>query len=216
MKRKKFRLSDSDKESLKAAVSRAEGKTSGEIVPFIVSSSGDYLWVHLFWALGGGLAAWPILWKVASSGHFAMGMAELVLGQWAGVIIGAMIPLIPWVKRMSVPAGVLNRNVHRAVMASFVGAGLTETKDRTGVLLYLSVFERRIQILAEKGINEKMPKGYWQSHVDKIVKGIHSGRPAQVLCEVIDQIGDQLASTFPRAADDVNELSDEVHLEPAD
>ncbi len=216
MKRKKIKLSQAEKDRLKEAVRKAESKTSGEIVPFIVASSGDYLWVHLVWALAGAMAGTFAIWCQSTYSHFALTFGEMALILWSGVLIGALLPLIPFLKRISVSKTVLTRNVNREVMASFVGAGLTETKDRTGVLIYLSVFERRIQILADKGINSKAPKNYWQSHVDAVVKGIHSGRPSEVLSEVIEEIGEQLSASFPRAADDVNELSDEIRLEPAD
>lgn len=216
MKRKKVRLTPTEKERLKSAVHKAESMTSGEIVPFIVSASDGYLWVHLLWGFAGWISSCLLIWGRSAYAHWALDFGEILIFQWVGVIVGILIPLVPTIRRLSVPKSVLNHNVHREVLASFVGAGLTETRHRTGVLIYLSIFERRIQILADKGINSKTPQGYWQSHVDTIVKGIHSGRPAEVLAEVIEKIGEQLSESFPRSADDVNELSDEVHLAPAD
>ncbi len=214
MKRKRIRLTVAEQDRIKAAVRKAESQTSGEIVPFIVASSDDYAWVHLVWGIAGWIGSCFILLFLRSHSQWALELGQILLIQWSGVVMGAMFPLVPIIKRSSIPKSVLHHSVHREVMASFVSAGLTETAHRTGILIYLSVLERRIEILADKGIDSKTPKGYWQSHVDTIVKGIHSGRPAEVLAEVIEKIGQELATAFPRSADDINELSDEIHTEP--
>jgi putative membrane protein len=216
MKRKKFRLTKEEMTQIKSAVKEAEMKTSGEIVPFIVAQSDEYWWVHGIWAGLGWVIVTTIVYCLSFRTDEVLPIANLFFYQSAGVLFGLSIALLPAVKRITIPKAVRAHNVHREVMASFVGAGLPETKHRTGVLLYLSVLERRVEILADKGIHDKLSNEYWQSHVDKIVKGIHAGTPVHVICEVISHIGGELAEAFPRHADDVNELSDEVHLSPED
>lgn len=216
MKRKKFKLSQEELTRIKSAVKEAELKTSGEIVPFIVAQSDDYWWVHGIWAGLGWFVVTALVYFLSLKTDDVLPIANLVFYQSAGVLFGLSLALIPAVKRITIPKAVRAHRVHREVLASFVGAGLPETKHRTGVILYLSVLERRIEILADRGIHEKLSNQYWQDHVDRIVKGIHSGTPVQVICEVISHIGGELAESFPRHSDDVNELSDEVHLSPED
>jgi putative membrane protein len=208
----KIRISESDKGRIKAAVHAAEMRTSGEIVPLLVASSGDYSWVHWLWALGGWLVASVVAWVLTARSPWALSVPETLFSQCIGMGVGFILAGIPWIKRRSLPRPMVAHQVHQRCLADFVALGLHQTKHRTGILIYLSKFERRVEILADSGIHAKTSEGYWQSHVDKIVAGLQSGTQVDVLCEVIRVIGEKLAEHFPRHSGDVNELSDEVRI----
>ena len=91
-------------------------------------------------------------------------------------------------------------------------SGVYNTKDRTGILIFISILERRVELLADSGINEKIPQGKWQNIVDNIIQGIKEKNVTAHLIESINDCGDLLAQHFPIQPDDVNELSDEIDI----
>ena len=80
------------------------------------------------------------------------------------------------------------------------------TRDETGILIFVSVFEHRVWVLADRGINAKVDPGQWDSIVAHIVSGIKDGRQADAICEAVKEVGGILARHFPVKADDVDEL----------
>jgi putative membrane protein len=92
---------------------------------------------------------------------------------------------------------------------SFLEQGVTETRDRSGVLLFLSEAERRVELLADRGIHERVGTEDWQMLVNDVVKAIREGRPGAGIAGAVDAIGARLAQHFPPRSDDVNELADE-------
>ncbi|RCK79422.1 MAG: hypothetical protein OZSIB_0062 [Candidatus Ozemobacter sibiricus] len=85
-----------------------------------------------------------------------------------------------------------------------------ETAQRNGVLFYLAVGSRAFAILADEGINLKVPPGFWDSIRDKAIAEFREGRFKDGLLAGVRAAGEQLAAWFPRQADDRNELSDTI------
>jgi putative membrane protein len=89
-------------------------------------------------------------------------------------------------------------------------SGVYDTRDRTGILIFISALEHRVELLADKGINEKIPGEKWDSIVHHIVNGIKSGALVKHLTESISRCGELLAEHYPIQPDDVNELKDDM------
>lgn len=98
---------------------------------------------------------------------------------------------------------------HRAEK-EFVKLGIQNTRDRTGVLIMVSLEERMVQVLAGSGINSVVPESTWPDMVQCIVEGIKAGNTAQGISAAVAAIGTLLAEHFPLKSDDSNELSDSV------
>ncbi len=98
--------------------------------------------------------------------------------------------------------------VERAAFSHFYAAGLQATRDANGVLIYISVLERRVWILGDRGINEKIPQQTWQEFVKRLTTGISEKQQGAALCAIIEEIGSLLRTHFPPKDDDRNELSD--------
>ena len=79
-------------------------------------------------------------------------------------------------------------------------------RDETGILVFISVFEHKVWILADRGINEKVSEDQWDDIVKIIVDGIKHNRPAESICEAVAKIGDLLKMHFPIGRDDTDEL----------
>jgi len=183
------------------AVQEAERRTSGEIVPAIVDQSHDYAGVRaaaaaLFaFATGAAVLAAPldpVLW-----------LPPLQLAAFAG---GWLLSGRRALLRRLIPARVCTEAVARAARLAFLEHGLVETRERTGILIYISLLEHRVLVLADRGIDPLVEDGTWDGVVDRVLDGIRSGRAEEGLCAAIRLCGDLLAARFPRRDDDRDEL----------
>lgn len=98
--------------------------------------------------------------------------------------------------------------VHQRARREFASMGIGNTADRTGILIMLSLKERRVEVLADKGINDKVKA--WEEVVEIIVSNIKQGKQAAGIIQAVEFVGKILAEHFPRKKDDTNELSDEI------
>lgn len=202
-------FSKDDRKKIEGAVKAAESRTSGEIVPVIVPSSGDYSRVgHRLGLLGlilGSAMAFGLHWK-----YPFLDYSFLIGVQLLGWVVGWSLGQLPSLIRAFLPKSLLQEEVHEAALASFVKYGLHHTKDRTGILIFISLLEHRVEILADSGIHEKVGEGYWKEEVEKIVVGIRKGHAGDSLVQVIGEIGAKLSENFPASSADRNEISNEL------
>ncbi len=92
----------------------------------------------------------------------------------------------------------------------FGALGMARTAARNGVLIYLAVRERTFAIIGDEGIDRVVPTGFWEETKDVMAGYFREGKFVEGVIHGIESAGAHLASYFPRAADDVNELSDEI------
>lgn len=205
-------LSREELAHLKTAVALAEAKTSGEIVPVIAGRSLHSHGFASFLGFMGLLSGTATALWMAHFHPFVFEVRYLLAFQALGLIAGFSLGRSGFVLR-ALAGQWLEQAVQDAAKLAFLRYGLFNTKDRTGVLIFISVFERKVVILADKGINEKVSKDYWHIEVQKIIAGIREGRRGDAIASVIQEIGAKLAANFPRSGDDKNELSDRVRLQ---
>ena len=207
-------FSDADLERVRAAVNDAEGITSGEIVPYVVVASDDYE---------------ATSWKGAALGSLVGALGAVVLhrslGLWGGPIdywiaappfLGAALgylvtTALPGLKRSLIPDETQEVRVRRRAMAAFLEEEVFRTRERTGILLFVSLFEHRVVVLGDEGINRRVEESDWQEVVDRTVRGIREGRAGDALVEAIEMCGRLLQRRgVERRDDDTDELSDEL------
>jgi len=198
-------LRDEALRSIESAVRTAEARTSGEIVPLVVDRSDSYATIRGAWAAFAAFAS-----------GIAMLYTPLDVIPWLPVVQAAAFVLVYLgagqrdVLRALVPAAIRDASTQRAACLAFVEQGLTNTRDRTGVLLFVSLLEHRVIVLADRGIDSRVEPGTWDGVVERIVSGIRERHAEVGLCEAIETCGRVLAERFPRGADDVNELEDRL------
>lgn len=209
-------FSDQDREAIRAATAEAEGRTGGEIVSYAVERCDAYeeaAWKGaalgaLALALAAGLAhwlgafwgGWGLLWITLPAGAGAA--AGFALGTW-----------VPGLQRRLVTPEVLEQRVARRAAVAFVDEEVFATRDRTGVLLFLALFEHRVVVLADSGINARVEPAAWEAISEGIARGIREGRPAAALVEAIGACGRLLEEKgVARRPDDVDELGDELRV----
>lgn len=192
-----------------ATVQEAERRTSGEIVPMVVSASHDYpaatIAATLSFALPSGLFISGIISK-----NLWMGTSNT----WIFITLTAIIYLIlyPLISRTKIlKALFLNPNtveteVRNSALAAFYSEKLYKTKNENGILIYISVLEKKVWFLADANINSKIKQQEWDSIVDELTKGIKCGEQAAAICKAITQTGEILQHHFPLEENDKNEL----------
>lgn len=196
-------FSQEEQENIELAVKQAESRTSGEIVPMIVDSSYDYPRAELIGAgtlaLGTGLI---VSWLFGNESIWWFAPAFIV----AFPLFQVLIRRCPGLKRRLIAPAELTEEVREKAVVSFIEQGLHETRDRTGILILISLFEHRVQVLADSGIDAKVPSRTWDEIVAMIVAGLKSGQTAAAVCEAVERCGDLLEEHFPRKTDDSDEL----------
>ena len=163
MRADKFFTND-EQERIRQAVSAAESKTSGEIVPMLVTSSARYTEVELLGLIAGlfaGMLA-EFFWGDPWGSHY------FNLWPVLGALVGFLICRVSTVKRLLSSQQRIADAVHVLALASFTEQGLHYTKDHTGILLFVSLLEHRVEMLADRGINEKVEPGTWDEVVARI------------------------------------------------
>ena len=88
--------------------------------------------------------------------------------------------------------------------------GMTKTKERNGVLIYLCFTRKQIAILGDQGINEKVPEGYWDELYHSMATAFRNGNYCLGICESVQRVGEKLSMHFPVNQDNPNELSNEI------
>lgn len=202
-------LSDQDRKKIENSVKEAEKHTSGEIVPMVVSRSYHYPMSDV---LGGFVFAFPVSLILTYIIGGWLWIGDFNLWLFLGIItvlfilFHQVIKRTIGLKRLFISAREIDEEVEEAAITSFFREGLYRTRDETGILLFISVFEHRVWVLADRGINEKVKKGQWDEIVSMIIDGIKNNNQADAISKAIDEMGGILKEHFPVKADDTNEL----------
>ena len=194
-------LSDFDRARIKNAVAEAEKKTAGEIFTVVARESDDYRFIPILWAtLIALVVPLPLIFLTL------LPASLIFLIQLAVFVILALALSHPTVKPHVIPHGVLHGAVRTLSVQQFLAHGLHTTEQRTGVLIFVSLMERRAEIIADAGISAKVDDAVWQAAMEKLVGEIRAGRLADGLIAAIETTGTVLARHFPQGANDRNEL----------
>lgn len=213
-------LTTSELSRLREAVNKAEARTSGEIVPYVVKQSDSYPEAVLKGAMAGATTALLIAVLIFNFydgwgfGWLHTGWGTGLLAIVAGAAGGILVAVLPPIRRVFAGTGRLVRSVHLNAMKAFVEEEIFKTRDRTGILLFISVFEHRIEVLGDTGINAKVSSEEWVEVVEHIRDGIKRGRLVEGLIEGIEMCGRLLEkSGVEIRPDDKNELPDAVRFQ---
>jgi putative membrane protein len=205
-----------DMAAIESAVCEAESACGGEIVPYVVDASDAYpgaLWTAA--ALGAVAAPLAAAGLVAWLDPWGLWPLWMTLPPLAGAGVGWLAARwIEPLRRALVPAPVAERRVAQRAAAAFLAEELFLTRDRTGILLFVSLFEHRVVVLADEGIDRRVPAGAWDEVVADTVAGLRAGRHGAALVAGVARLGELLAEHgVDRADDDRDELANRVRRE---
>lgn len=204
-------MSPEDHARITAAVQAAEGRTAGEIYCVVARSSGDYFFAAaLTLTLAIVIISLPVVWLLDRWWYqltpLALGIAQLV----AIASALAVLALFPALRIHFVPHRQRFRQAHDNAMRQFLGRNIHITAARTGVLLFVSLAERYAEVMADSGINQKVPQETWNGVVAGLIAHARSGDVADGFVDAVATVGALLAEHFPVGSGDLNELDDHV------
>lgn len=220
-----MQLSDRDHAKVSTAIAAAEAATNGEIVAVATPLSDPYHDVALHWALIPlfGVLAWAAWWPTALVWWY-----DLLFGGWspeptlsqlltllmafAAVKFTVALLILKWMplRLLLTPASTKHRRVRRRAVTVFKAAAERRTAGRTGILIYLSMGERRAEIVADDAILKVTDEHTWGEAMTDLIAEVREGRPGDGIVAAIERVGAVLAEHFPRSAEDINEIPDKL------
>jgi putative membrane protein len=217
----KKRFSESDLQRIKDAVKSAENRISGEIVPVIVERSGRYLIATYKSSLIGAALAFMIMIVLDryiisdASNTLFYDPVFIFFIVIIGGIVGALVPLLSEdLKRLLVSQVYLDQTTRQRAQNAFLEEEVFNTRQRTGIMIFISFFEHEVMVMADKGISKVVEQKQWDMIVADLVKQIRAGKVVEGLEAGIHQCGELLLEKgFHKASDDVNELPDDLRVD---
>ena len=198
-------ISADEQESLALAIREVESDTDGEIVLVVAHRADDYRLIPLLWALlVAFFVPWPLIWLTQ------LGPATIFLSQAVAALVLSLAFSIPALRWALIPPGVKRARAHEAAIHEFHAHGLTRTRHRSGVLIYVAEAEHYAEILVDTGIAGRVGPEAWRDIVAGLIEAIKAGNPASGLHEAITQVGAILAVHSPARFDDTDELPNKV------
>lgn len=101
-------------------------------------------------------------------------------------------------------------NEVKAAQKVFTRLKMHQTAERNGVLIYIATLSRKVAIIGDEGIHQKLGAIYWEKLVEKLIQQFKVNKKAEGLADCIVECGEQLGKFFPRNEDDKNELSNSI------
>jgi putative membrane protein len=219
------RLTDEDRGKVAAAIARAEGSTAGEIVAVATPISDAYHDVALHWALVPlfavlAWAAWRptalVWWYDFLFGGWrpdpTLSQLLTLLMVFAALKFTIALLILKWMplRLFLTPAATKHRRVRRRAIAIFKAAAEKRTAGKTGILIYLSLAERRAEIIGDEAIVKVTDDHTWGEAMAALLADVREGRVGDGIVAAIESIGVVLSEHFPRSADDSNEIPDKL------
>jgi putative membrane protein len=198
-------MNEQDREAIAEAVRRAESGTSGEIVVMIDRAASSYRTVPVVMALTLSLfVPWPLLALTATSAP------RIFLIQLVCAVL--LLATLLWYGRGGrfVPGFIKRRRAHDVALREFAARGLSHTRQRSGVLLYVAIQERYAEIIADIGIDGRVDQAVWDGIVEAVVVAGREDRLREGVVTAVQAIGAVLANHAPPLPDDVDELPNNV------
>ena len=220
-----LRLTEADHDKVSAAIAAAEAKSNGEIVAVATPLSDAYHDVALHWALVPLFAvlAWAA-WRPSALEWWynfllsgwdtepTLGQLLTLLMTFAALKFTVALLILKWMPlRLALtPATTKHRRVRRRAVTVFRAAAERRTVGRTGVLIYLSMGERRAEIVADEAILKVTDDSTWGEAMASLLEHVREGRAGDGIVAAIEQVGVVLAEHFPRGTEDTNEIPDKL------
>lgn len=220
-----MRLTAEDHARVADAIRSVESRTDGEVLVVAAANSDSYNDVVLHWALLLALlppalaAAWPHLllrateladprWDEAPSLRVALTLLLAAIAIF--FLLGRWLFGMPALRGALTPAATKDRRVRRRALALFRATTEARTASRSGVLLYLSLAERRAEIVADAAVHALAPRERWGEAMAALLGPLREGRPGEGIAAAVERIGAVLATHLPHTGTDPNELPDRV------
>jgi putative membrane protein len=204
-------------ERIKSAVQKAEDNISGEIVPVFVERSGFYTIANY---RGGVLTAGAAFIAIILFDRYVPALAIFdpmlifFVVLLAGLAGGMLTHTLPFIKRRMVSREHLDQATRKRAETAFLEEEVFNTRQRTGILIFISFFEHEVMVLADRGISKVVDQKEWDAMVQHIIEKIRMGEITEGIVDAIHRCGEILHEKgFLKSADDINELRDDLRTD---
>lgn len=212
----KNRFSEHELEKIKAAVKEAEDKISGEIVPVFVEKSAHY---SIASYRGIVLGAAFVFSLIVLFDRYVPALAVydplmiFVFVTLGGTLGGVLANYVTPLKRFLVGQYLLDQATRKRAENSFLTEEIFNTRHRTGIMIFVSFFEREVIVMADRGISKVVDQKEWDRLVRTIIEHVRNGKITEGMVGAIHRCGEILLEKgFVKTVDDVNELRDDLRL----
>lgn len=196
-----------ERDCILQATHAVEKRTIGEIAVMVVDSSSRYRETEVV----GGIILGSTLSFVITTLFFSASL-------WSYIPLSFFFYFPSWylfrksplLKTAFITSGRKEETVRERAVRAFYEKGLYRTQKNTGVLFFVSVLERKVWVLADRGIHEKIGQDTLNTFARTVSRGIREGRAGNALCDAIHDAGVLLEKHFPKTPEDTDELSDEI------
>lgn len=214
-----LKLDEAGLAAIRGAVAEAERRTSGEIAVAAIPESAPYAFHELFASVLVGAAVFSALLPFAGSISALIDRATWHAPLWSlPAFFGAasfaatglcfLLANAPALDRLIVPRPYRRRMVYERALRHFVESGVYATRERTGVLIFVSCLEREVRVIADSGISARIEQADWDRIAASLARGIREGRAAGAIAEAVGDCGKLLEAHFPAQKENPNELPD--------
>ncbi|WP_294539268.1 TPM domain-containing protein [uncultured Rhodoblastus sp.] len=181
-----------DEAAIVAAVQAAERRTSGQIVCVFARRTCELGFpATLYAATLALIAPWPLL-------AFTQLSAQRIFAVQAALFIVALLLLNwTWLGLALTPRGLQRRQAFRVAAEQFFTLGMTRTRHRTGVLIFVSMAEHYARIIADDGLTGKIAEAEWRAAIDEMVDWLRVGRVNEAFILAVNRTGELLARAAP-------------------
>jgi putative membrane protein len=201
-------LDEPGNQALTAAIKAVEARSRAEVVVVVRPVAGRYLGEDL---IIGDIVGLCVLGYLLTSPWQLPPIAYLAAPALAIALVVGLLRVLPFVRRRLIGEDRKQEAVREAAAACFFHKQIGSTRERTGVLVFVALFEQRVEILADTGILHFVPKSDWREAAGLLEGVFHDGGGAVELAERIETaLGPRLERWCESRPDDVNELPDEI------
>lgn len=208
-------LTEIERQSIEQRIAKIENDTSGEVVVVIKERSDNYRrWGFAAGALGAVAAAVIVHTAQSKGGTAVVDPLHILYAAGIGAAVATLLFFIPKIQAAALPGAVREQAVRDAAARQFAAHGVGRTKQRTGILLYISAFERRAVVLADEGLSRIVPEGFWEAQAVVLSDGLMRRQLAVAIHKVLSSLGELLHLKCPAGRQNVNELSNRLDMPP--
>ena len=200
-------ISAQDRDRISNSIRAAEAGTSGEIVCVLARTSSHVTALPILLA---SVAALVLPWMLVL--FTAMPIYRILSLQIIVFVVLMVILCLPRIRVALMPQRARRTIAHRVAMEQFTIRDLARKKERSSILIFVSLAERYVRIIADDGIAARVPQSHWQAAIDALVAHMRDGRIADGFVTAIDLCGNELAQHFPRAEASRDQLPDRIYL----
>lgn len=197
-------LSEEERRRVEAAIRAAEARTTGEFVAVVARASDQYPLLPILYATVAAFAVPPLVWAAGAEPALPWAYGAQTA---AFALLALLLNWTPLTMRI-VPRALKERSAARLAREQFFALGLHETRGRTGVLLFVSIAERYVEILADRGVADRTTPDLWDKVVAEFTDNVRRGRAAEGFLAAVQACGALMAEHFPRGPADRDELPD--------